>query len=184
MYGAYDAYKIIMEMLKEKPKDASVIKHDIMYYGSMARSAYSTDIYDSFYTLDVDLGEFDVLVNNEKNEAYKPKKLLEGNHKFFDYYISYYNGLFAQVEYDFHNDKKENILILQDSYGWQIDELIASHYNKTYVIDIRYYEEKYGKLFIKEFMENNNISKVLFLYEAGSVFFDQYDYNLNEKVVN
>lgn len=183
-YGAYEAYKIIMDMLGETPINADVMEHDIMYYGSMARSAYSSDIYDSFYSINAKLPKFDVLVDKEINAQYKPKKLIKGTHKFFDYYISYYNGLFGLVEYNFHNDNKENILILQDSYGWQIDELIASHYNKSFVVDIRYYQDKYGELSLNEFIEKNNISKVLFLYEAGTVFFDQYDYNLSKKVVS
>ena len=184
MNGAYESYKIIMNMLGETPKKAKVVEQEIKYYGSMARSAYSTEIYDSFYTLDTDLEKHDVLVNGVKNPKHKPKEILTGKHEFFDHYVSYFNGLFGQVEYDFHNKNKNNILIIQDSYGWQIDELIASHYNKTYVIDIRHDEYKNGKFYIKDFIEKNNIKKVLFLYEAGSIFFDQYDYGFVDKVVS
>ena len=75
-------------------------------------------------------------------------------------------------------------MILEDSYGWQIDDLIASHFNKTYVIDIRHDEYENGKFYIKDFMKENNITKVLFLYEAGTTFFDQYDYGMKDKVVS
>lgn len=184
MYGAYEAYKIIMDMFGETAKPAAIVDENITYYGSIAKSSYSKKIKDSFYTLSVDLGNYDVLVNDKKEPRYKPKKILNSNMDFYDYYVSYFNGLFGKVEYDFHNEDKDNLLILEDSYGWQIDDLIASHFNKTYVIDVRNYEYKNGKLNIKNFMKENNISKVLFLYEAGTIFFDQYDYGIIDKVVS
>jgi len=184
MNGAYESYKTIMKMLNKKPKEAKIVGHDIKYYGSMARSSYSDEIYDSFYTLDVELPKHSVLVNKEKNENHKPKKILKNKHQFYDHYVGYFNGLFGSVDYDFYNPKEENLLIIQDSYGWQIDELIASHYNKTYVIDIRHDEYENGKFYIKQFMKKNKIKKVLFLYEAGSIFFDQYDYGFKDKVIS
>lgn len=184
MYGAYESYKIIMDMLGEKPKDAQIKKEDVTYYGSLARSTYSKDIKDNFYTLDVKLGKHDILVNGKENSKYKPKKILTNRSSFYDYYVNYFNGLFGRVEYNFHNDSKDNLLILEDSYGWQIDEVIASHYNKTYIIDIRHDEYENGKFYIKDFIKENNIKKVLFIYEAGSIFFDQYDYGLKDKVVS
>lgn len=183
MYGAYESYKIIMNLLGEQAKSATVVEEDIPYYGSLARSSYSKDIKDNFYTLDIDLGNYDVLVNDKKQEKYKPKKLEKNKNDFYDYYVNYFNGLYGRVEYDFHQEDKENLLILEDSYGWQIDDLIASHFNKTYVIDIRQDEYKNGTFRIKDFMRKHNIQKVLFLYEAGTLFFDQYDYGMKDKVV-
>lgn len=183
MYGAYESYKIIMNLLKEEARSATVVEEDVTYYGSLARSSYSKDIKDNFYTLDIDLGNYDVLVNDKKQEKYKPKKLVKNKNDFYDYYVNYFNGLYGRVEYDFHQEEKENLLILEDSYGWQIDDLIASHYNKTYVIDIRQDEYKNGTFSIKEFMKEHNIKKVLFLYEAGTLFFDQYDYGMKDKVI-
>ena len=184
MMGAYESYKIIMNMLDEPYKYATINKEDISYYGSMARSSYSADIKDDFLTLKTDLGEYDVYVNGELNNLkYKPKKIVKNKSKFFDYYVSYYNGLFGNVCYDFHNPEKDNLLILEDSYGWQIDDLIASSFNKTYIVDIRHDEYKNGTFNLKKFVEKNEINKVLFLYEAGTIFFDQYDYGMKDKVI-
>lgn len=184
MYGAYESYKLIMDMLGKSAKDAKIVEEDIDYYGSMARSSYKDDIKDKFYTLDVDLGNYDVLVNGKENSKYKSKKILTNKSQFYDYYVNYFNGLYGNVFYDFHNNNEGNLLILEDSYGWQIDDLIASHYNKTYIIDVRHDEYENGKFYIKDFIEENDIKDVVLIYEAGTVFFDQYDYGLKDKVVS
>lgn len=183
--GAYEAYKKIINMLGYPYKQVQIQNENVKYYGSMARSSYSTEISDDFYTIKSNLGIYSVLVDGEPNNTkYKPKIIGKNKGIFYDYYVGYYNGLFGNVCYDFYNPFKENLLILEDSYGWQIDDLIASSFNKTYVIDIRHGEYKNGKFNIKEFIEKNDIDKVLFLYEAGTIFFDQYNYGMKDKVIS
>ena len=84
--------------------------------------------------------------------------------------------------YDFNNASKENLLIVGDSYTWQIDYLLAQHFNKTYVINLRYDEFKDNVFDLSSYVKNNNISKVLFLYDGGSTLFDQYNYNFEGRV--
>ena len=69
-----------------------------------------------------------------------------------------------------------------DSYAWQIDYLIASSFNKTYVVNLRYDKWKKEDLNLEEYMKERNIKKVLFLYEGGSMMFDQYNYNLEGRI--
>ncbi|MBO4245756.1 MAG: hypothetical protein J5892_03335 [Bacilli bacterium] len=180
MEGALVSYNLIMNLLN-KPNyiNYEVTKNDINYHGSMAKSSYLTDLSDYFYTADFNLINHDILVDGNINENYKPKTIKESTNPFYDQYVHYYNGLYGMVEYDYHNNK-DNLLIIGDSYGWQIDDLIASNYNKTYVIELRYYPDKIS---LNKFVKEHNISDVLFIYEAGSIFFDQYDYGMKDKVV-
>lgn len=183
-YGAYQGYQDIMKMFGMSPRTGNVVLvDDIVYRGSMAKSAVSRDITDVFYDIDMDIPHYDVLVNDEKApDQFKPRKVAQKDSLFYDYYVGYYNGMYGKVEYDFHDGAKENLLILGDSYSWQIDYLIASHFNKTYNINIRYDDYMDGKFDYEKFIRDHDISKILILYETQTALFDQYDYGMIRKI--
>lgn len=180
MYGAISGYKSIMNMLGKEPIDNLKVKKvsDIKYYGSMAKTAMNHSIND--YLLDVDINlDYDVLINGkEKDKNFKPRVQTKKNNIYYDYYVGYFNGQYNEVIYDYHNNK-DNLLILCDSYAWQIDYLIAASYNKTYVVNLRYGNNKFD---IEKYMKDNNIKEVLFLYEGNSLLFDTYNYDFIGKV--
>ena len=110
---------------------------------------------------------------NDKAKNYGSKEnYLNNNYKsdlYANHYSLYYGGDFAKVEYDFNNKNKENLLVLATSYSNAINDLIASHFNKTYVIDLRFYKEHYNQdLDINKFIKNNNIDKVLIMGDIYS----------------
>jgi len=183
-YGAYQGYKDIVEMFGYSPREAEVVPiKDITYRGSIAKSAVARNSKDIFYDISVDIPSYKVLVNDKASpDKFKPREVVKKDNLFYDYYVAYYNGMYGKVEYDFNNKSKENLLILGDSYSWQIDYLIASHFNKTYTINIKYDEYKNGVFNYDKFIKENNIDKVLFLYETQSVLFDQYDYGMTDKI--
>ena len=60
--------------------------------------------------------------------------------------------------------EKDNILIIGESYDNAVLKLIATHYNKTFSIDLRYYEHIFGEKFnFAEYVKENEITKVLFI---------------------
>lgn len=184
MYGAYQGYKDIMNLMGKKSIDGKIFKVDgIKYRGSMAKSSYINDLYDYIYDIDIDLKEHKVYVNDSDDLLnYKEKKIKKTNNIYYDHYVAYFNGMYGKVEYDFNQKNKSNLLILGDSFTWQIDNLIASSYNKTYIINLRYDEYEKEKLNLKEFIKENNISDILFLYETNAILFDQYDYDFINKI--
>ena len=185
MNGALAGYYDIMDILGKVPVDnlEVVNKRERKFYGSMAKSVLNNKTYD--YILDVDKKlDYDVLVNGKQaSEVFKPRQIrLDRDYLYYDYYVQYFNGQYGEICYDYHKDKEENLLILSDSYAWQIDYLIASSFNKTYVVNLRYDKWKKGYLNLEEYMKKRNIKKVLFLYEGGSMMFDQYNYNLEGRI--
>ena len=158
-------------------------KKERKYYGSMAKTALNDIIYD--YISDINYNPtYKVIVNDKMpEEIFKPREIrLDRDYKYYDYYVSYFNGQYGKVVYDFNNASKENLLIVGDSYTWQIDYLLAQHFNKTHVINLRYDEFKDNVFDLSSYVKNNNISKVLFLYDGGSTLFDQYNYNFEGRV--
>ena len=185
MNGALAGYYDIMDILGKIPVDnlEVVNKTERKFYGSMAKSVLNDKTYD--YILDVDRTlDYDVLVNGKSaSEVFKPRQIrLDRDYLYYDYYVQYFNGQYGEICYDYHKDKEENLLILSDSYAWQIDYLIAASFNKTYVINLRYDKWKKEDLNLEEYMKERNIKKVLFLYEGGSMMFDQYNYNLEGRI--
>lgn len=185
MNGALAGYYDIMNILGKAPVDnlEVVNKRERKFYGSMAKSVLNNKTYD--YILDIDKKlDYDVLVNGKQaSEVFKPRQIrLDRDYLYYDYYVQYFNGQYGEICYDYHKDKEENLLILSDSYAWQIDYLIASSFNKTYVVNLRYDKWKKEDLNLEEYMKERNIKKVLFLYEGGSMMFDQYNYNLEGRI--
>ena len=185
MNGALAGYYDIMDILGKVPVDnlEVVNKRERKFYGSMAKSVLNNKTYD--YILDVDKKlDYDVLVNGKQaSEVFKPRQIrLDRDYLYYDYYVQYFNGQYGEICYDYHKDNEENLLILSDSYAWQIDYLIASSFNKTYVVNLRYDKWKKEDLNLEEYMKKRNIKKVLFLYEGGSMMFDQYNYNLEGRI--
>lgn len=185
MNGAYIGYQDIMKMLGKKANSYDILKvNKVPYYGSMAKSSLSTLVSDDIYDVDANL-DYSVTINGDEPESkFKPRSMrYEKDYEFFDYYIHYFDGQYGLVQYEFDNDSKDNLLMFSDSYSWQIDYLIASHYKNTYVVNLRYDDYANGKFDYKKFVEDNDISDVLFLYEGSATIFDQYDYNFDDKIV-
>lgn len=185
MYGALQGYRSILDMFGISSYDNLKVfaNTERKYYGSLAKSALIDKVND--YILDVDLNlNYTCLVNhNVADELFKPRKIrLDRDYKYYDYYVSYFNGQYGNVLYDYNDEDKENLLILGDSYVWQIDYIIASHFNKTHVINLRYDEYKNNEFNLSQYVRDENISKVLVLYEGGSTIFDQYNYDFEGRV--
>lgn len=79
--------------------------------------------------------------------------------------------------FDFNKPKKTNLLILGSSYTNPINKLIASHFNKTYVVDLRHYAWAKGEDFnIKEYLKDNKIDKVLIISDFN--FLQDHDFDI------
>lgn len=180
-YGAYQGYKDIATMMGFEPRKLNIVETNTKYYGSITKGTAQTDISDTFMYIDYQ-NNYDVTINGTSNLKYKPKIVKESSNLYYDYYVSFYNGMFGEVCFDYNNDK-ENLLIISDSYAWQIDEIIASHFNKTFVVNVRYDKFINDSLNYEEFVKKNNITKVLILQESATTLFDMYNYGTSRKIL-
>jgi hypothetical protein len=186
--GAYQGYLDILSMLNENnPKEyqEGIIKNQKMY-GSYAKKAFDKSISDTFTYPNIELEEHKILINQkEKTEVvYKPKstKKPTTSNEFYDYYIKFYQGQYSEVIFDYNNASKKNLLIISDSYIWPIDEVVASHFNKTHLINLRYPPYDKNKFDYKEYIKNNNIDEVLFVYGMGTMVLDGNNYQIESKI--
>lgn len=176
-HGALKGYVDISQMLGIKSQSLNVIDTDVEYHGSIGKMVADAKTFDYFTYIESDITN-DILV--EKSSApknFKPLTIQKNKPLYYDQYVGFYNGLYSEVIYNYNNGN-ENLLILGDSYSWQIDYIIASHFNKTYVLNPKYL----NKINIQEYLKQNNITKTLILMETQTTLFDNYNYNYVEKL--
>ena len=178
--GQYEGYKKAIRLLKgenEKLLDISVVQIEgLKTNGSKARIINDFTISDDFTFLWADLPPYDTYINGDTGVYGKKSEYLSGDYpkeKGFNHYGNCNGWDYGIVEYDFKQPEKENLLMFIDSFGNSVLELIAAHFNKTYVVDLRYYSKENEAPFnFKDFIADKDIKEAL--------FFGPYYFHTNE----
>ncbi len=150
--GQLEGYKTIMKNLKGQDERLLDIKtipiEEIKYNGYKSRKTNNYNVYDDFEILVADLPEHKTYINNEEKDYGEKESFVKGDFKKgkgVNYYGDANGGDFGVVKYEFNNKEEKNLLVFIDSFSNPIKEFVASHYNNTYYIDLRDYENVYGK---------------------------------------
>lgn len=163
--GSYQGYKDIVKLLGAKgdvlePIDEVTLNNK--FYGSTAKKSKDITKYDDFTYYNFNIKEHLVYINGLKGEYGNYK--FNNNIDYVNYYTYIYGGDYGEIIFDFDNSKRDNLLIIGTSYTNPINRLVASHYNKTYILDPRYYKNYDGSnANIKEYIDDHDIDKVLIL---------------------
>ena len=80
-------------------------------------------------------------------------------------YDYFYGENEALVEFDTGRPERENILILGDSFDNAVLKLLASHFNKTYCVDMRFPDAQ--PFNIGSFAEEHDVDLVLIIASQG-----------------
>lgn len=168
--GSYKGYCEIIEMITQDEPipilDTVQLKPKLS--GSKASASGYGKLYsEPFLAHKFNLPEHDTYINGEKTEYGQEEAYINSEIVDNISYGSFYGWDDAEIVFDYHNNK-ENILIFGESYDNAIIEMIASHFNKTYSIDLRAYEMDMGHKFeFDKYIAENNITKVLFVGNIG-----------------
>lgn len=191
IFGAYEGYKDIVNLLSRNYDSIGSPREALEFFkvpgvklqGSMARLVANEDIVDELWDVKVGLPKYSIKINgNPVDKVDKKSEYLKGDFNrapFTGHYGEYFRYDYGEVSYHFENNKGRNLLILGDSITNNIENLIASHYDNTYVIDFRYYKDAYGKDFdFGKFVKENDIKDVLFLMTAEASVLESNKYNM------
>lgn len=179
-YGSYIGYTKIIKMLEGEDVNllvpVGIHVYDTVYNGSLARDNLLRCATEKFTVYEYNLPPYKTYVNDEEKEyGYRSYYVSDDDfpHKTYaNHYGMYYGDDWAKVVYDFNQPEKENLLILGTSFTNSVNELIASHYNKTHVLDFRYYRKQYGqRIDAQRYMTENNISKMVIIGNISSLGF-------------
>lgn len=177
--GSYKAYQEIVEWMGLG--EPIVPKEEVCLQATMSGSKVAGIggnflFQEQLCAYPFDFKEHDIYVNGQKVESYGnyrqyfENKVTEGS------YADFYGDDYGLLSFDYHQDEKENLLIIGESYDNAINELLASHFNRTYNIDLRNYEREMGKAFdLYAFVEEHQIDRILLIGNIDYYVMEEFD---------
>ena len=168
--GQYKGYKDIINLLLGEEKTLEPIKeveYDVIFHGSADRLAQISYSKEKFKVYEYPELHYKTFINGVERD-YSHHDIYNNNkfsrEKNYNHYAGYYGDDYSEVVYDFQQPDKQNLLVFCTSYSNGIKDLIASHFNKTYYVDLRHY-----KAFnLDDYIEKNNIDLVLLMGDITS----------------
>lgn len=182
VHGIFRAYEEIYELLsKDYPEISPILAYekiitfpDIKFLGLMARL--------TFYPIDGD--DFSVeVIDIPPHEMRWGGQIVSENTKNIYFageysrvpYVNHYNEFYGYptglIEYTFDNDSDRNLLIFGSSYINALEPLLASHYQKTYCVDLR----RDTDFSLSDFLEKYDVDDIVIVGDY-KVAFQQNDY--------
>ncbi|MBQ1508603.1 MAG: hypothetical protein IIZ47_04215 [Erysipelotrichaceae bacterium] len=176
--GAYQGYCDIINMISRDFDLDPVrpVKEEISYpyefhgnissqVGQLGETDHITDL------LLEGIGDYDYTVNGQPVDLHTVKEdyAAHGNttqYSDFDYYFG--DNAFERI-FDFHQEDKPNILIFADSFTNVTQEWIASHFNKTVIIDLRAKDESFS---LQRYVEDYDIDIFLVTMYYQNLYFN------------
>lgn len=179
--GSYQGYIDIMNLLKKS--DEILVPYAInncngvKFYGTFSNRTANILEPDSYMMYEIDYDDTVLYVNGQQIEdIYQPKNYLNRLDELNDPYLYHYNySYFGFADYPYHhyyNENEEgNILVICDSYGAAVANLLASSYQNSYFVNQTTYLSRTRHFFnYDDFIQENNIDTVLFMYTLENYF--------------
>ena len=111
------------------------------------------------------------LDGEETDDFYQYDKLEEK-----DQYLFFLGGNYSEVVVQKEaSDGERNLLLVKDSFANAFVPFVAEDFDNVYMIDLRYFRGN-----MEEYMETNNITDVLVLYNVSNVISDKNMHKLNK----
>lgn len=192
--GAYQGYKDVINMIASQtpqiggPRPAQFFQVEgVKFRGSIARISSFDKLTDELWDLDMNLPEYNLTIDGNPpfDDYSKKEEYLAGEYEnttFGNCYSDYFHTDTGNAEYDFGKNTGRNLLMFVDSFSNCIDPCLASHYDKTYIVDLRYDEYANGQFDYNEFIRENKIDDVLFLMYSDTLLFDNNQGNFKTKI--
>lgn len=105
--------------------------------------------------------EMSVRLNGEEAADYGNQELYLAGGGGKISYLNFYGNNYTGVELDTGHPERENLLVIGDSFAHAVLKPLASHFNRTFLLDSR--QGTVTQEALSSFIEENRIDKVLFL---------------------
>ncbi len=176
--GSYKAYTELVNILTDDNPLVAVAEECINdFSGSKASFSGARYFYkEPFCVYKFEYPNYTITINGEDGK-YGNEDYHLNNKNAEVSYASFYGDDYGEIIIDNNNQSKPNILVIGESYDNAILKLLASHFNKTYSVDLRNYERETGNKFeYTKYLKENNINKVLLI---GNIdYFKMKEFNL------
>ena len=150
--GSYRGYwEIIGMMGKGEPLEAGEeIAFPFVFNGSYARKTGQLCADEPFRVYEMTVPKHTETLNGKRGKYGRMDAYLKGRYEtdpLTNHYSACYGGEYGEILYDFGTEGKGTLLIIANSYSNPINALIASHFDRTAVVDPRYWEKWTGEPF-------------------------------------
>lgn len=161
--GSYEAYRDVLSVLGGgEPLEPTGVYHSGLRFSGAKSKQFSRFFSDEMTIYSFDFPPMEIQVDRVESDYGMQDELLRGELGWVSY-GGVYGGDNGEVIFDTGKDG-DNILIFGNSYDNAILKLLASHFSKTYGIDLRNYEHTFGEKFdFDSYVREHDISKVLFI---------------------
>lgn len=166
LQGSYQGYLGVLALLgvEDEPlQPAERVHVSDAFSGSKAKN-YASTFTESFDAYRFDWPEMTVTINGVPAQDYGMQNYYLSAQDETVTYGSFYGGDEGEIVFSTGRPERDNILVIGESYDNAILKLLASHFNQTYSIDLRYYEAYMGQSFsLSEYLREHGIDKVLLI---------------------
>ena len=175
--GSYKGYLEVIRLLGKEgalsPEGEYTLPEP--FSGSKAQSSDTASYSEDFIAFKYDFPQMSITVNEMPNSAYGEQDSYKNGGEQHSNYGLFYGGDMGEIIFDTQSPGKEDILVIGESFDNAILKLISTHFNKTYSIDLRYYEPLVGKKFhLEEYLKEKNIKKVLLIGNIDYFVSDEF----------
>ncbi len=165
--GSYRGYTQALELLLPGEAPLEPLGEPVevgTMYGSRSLGLTS-NFSEPFYAYRFDFPEMTAQRNGVPAAGYgKQAAFLAGQGDERLTYGAFYGPDDGEAVLSTNRPERENLLILGESYDNAVIQLLASHFNNTYAVDLRYYQPYLGEDFrFSDYVEQRGITKVLLI---------------------
>ena len=182
--GSYEGYRQLVSLLCEDGHpmmyDSEITVFD-GFRGSKAIRTGSRLVKDQFCAYSFLFPEYVITANGiEVSDYGMQQEFFEADNIKTITYGDFYGFDAGEVIFDNGNNTGENILLIGESFDNAILKLLASHFDKTFSVDLRNYEYYMGREFdFNQYLKDNEIDKVLFI--GNNDFWTGTDFMMESK---
>jgi len=150
----------------------------VEFLGSMARETFYPVEGDDFMVEIITIPSFEMLKSGQEIKDSPRTAYFSGVYSTIPY-TNHFNAFYGKVtdliEYTFENYADKNLLIIGSSYRNALDPLLASHYHKTYCIDLRYFTD----FSLSDFLDEYDVNDILIVGDDEVAFEDVEYWKIN-----
>lgn len=160
-YGEAASLLGISEPLLE-PLEEILLPYD--FSGSKAAGAGAREVFrEEFRAYRFSYPAMDITINGAPAPDYGQQEACFAGRVESLSYGAFYGNDDGEVVFDTGREGKGNLLVLGESYDNAILKLLASHFHKTFSVDLRYYGDYAGRFSFSDYVRENRIDTVLFI---------------------
>lgn len=177
-HGSYLGYTQVMALLgcQDVLEPTEEVDLGYTFSGSKAIAAGATNVFtESFSVYRFNFVPETVTVNGQLVDDYGNQAAYFAHMPQTITYGMFYGGDEGEVIFDTGTAGRGNLLVLGESYDNAILKLLSESFDKTYSVDLRYYEAKMGQSFnFSQYLQEHNISKVLLIGNIDYFVMDEF----------